>query len=285
MPRVLELAMRAPPTRPVGRPPTSRRRQRSVGAAAAAIVPKIDDAQPARIDVAVDPAVGATQAARLQRALYTPVARECSDANEMVLLARLVAKSGIATMPTTALARQVESVHRRADEEAFMRTPTGALERECAAGQACEAVHLPPVGTGAPLVEWIAPAKRGLPAPQAAGLCIICLRKHVAQAVWDVYFSGYEVPEGYALCDFQNMITTGEYALDDCIPICTTKYIGLHGPVLMHDREKYRVKRSPDGTSVCVQQSGYRAPTSAEDATRFFESAPAAASATPTLGR
>lgn len=137
----------------------------------------------------------------------------------------------------------------RAYEEHYLREPTMASERPCAAGAMCECMFIDLTNpfTG---VEFVVPGET--PKESSAEFCVLCSRKVTQKLFYDIVLARKEVHgviQRYGnLCGVQ-----GEYARE-CMLICPPGG-PLHNmplPIMSHQRNKYQV-RVVNGVRTLVQ--------------------------------
>lgn len=125
----------------------------------------------------------------------------------------------------------------RAYEEAFMREPMHAHERECARGKQCECMFVdrsqPFVG-----VEFLLP---GEAQPRTPHLCVLCCRATTQQLYYDVMFDKMDFPG--CIQRYGNIHSEpGEYALDAMlIAVQTAPVHVMPLPIVSHQRNRYAV--------------------------------------------
>ena len=125
----------------------------------------------------------------------------------------------------------------RAYEEAFMREPMHANERECARGKKCECMF---IDRGQPFVgvEFLLP---GESVPRTPHLCVLCCRATTQQLYHDVMFDRVEFPG--CIQRFGNIHSEpGEYSLDAMlIAVHTAPVHVMPLPIVSHQRNRYNV--------------------------------------------
>jgi hypothetical protein len=125
----------------------------------------------------------------------------------------------------------------RAYEEAFMREPMHANERECARGKKCECMFIDR-GQAFVGVEFLLP---GESVPRTPHLCVLCCRATTQQLYHDVMFDRVEFPG--CIQRFGNIHSEpGEYSLDAMlIAVHTAPVHVMPLPIVSHQRNRYSV--------------------------------------------
>ncbi len=171
-----------------------------------------------------------------------------SQSHDVVGLAQSFIQSYVRMLPEKPIVRDlthkaVELPPRtRAYEESMLRAPREG-ERRCANGGYCEGMTIPGVQHPVINVECPPPEEFHNPdlLPDKPYLCVMCQRMNIQRAVFAVKAETETIKYPIDLACYQNIVEQpGEYIAEECMVPSSSIFQGLRGPVVMHQKYKYR---------------------------------------------